>query len=435
MSLSGWNSNNKLKLVIDHSKVDEDLTNFPVLIVLSSGTGITNSDVTKVFDELSTVSGSKKIAITTSLDAQCPIEIDRWDWANEEAYLWTKIPTISSGTDTELYLYYDSTHADNTAYVGYTGETAAQQVWDSNFEGVWHLSQDPTGGAGCILDSTSNGRNYTPQGTMTAGDLVNTKVGKGLDFDGSNDYLKGSDWCYSNMLTIEAVQKPAVLTVSNMGIVNKRNIGTTSNSSEFSLNYSSDGKVYFIAWNDSDFSFIAVSSGASSTSAYSYTAGRCDGSEACVVLNDQFGTSVTQVGTIKNTSSEYQIGALSNNDTSRYFNGIIDEVRISNIARSDAWLKATYYSNFDNLIYFDVFSGYFSGTVSEFSTSISGAVIYVYNQTDGSFVGSTTSSGDGGFYIETTYSGAHFLVCVDPYGNGTYNNLIYGSMYPATISG
>ena len=52
MALSGWNSNNRLKLVLDGSKINENTLNFPVSVVLSSGTGINNYDPSLVFDEL-----------------------------------------------------------------------------------------------------------------------------------------------------------------------------------------------------------------------------------------------------------------------------------------------------------------------------------------------------------------------------------------------
>lgn len=54
MSLSGWNTNNILQLVVDSNKVDSDITNYPLLITLSSGgCGINDFDASEVFEELS----------------------------------------------------------------------------------------------------------------------------------------------------------------------------------------------------------------------------------------------------------------------------------------------------------------------------------------------------------------------------------------------
>jgi len=78
---------------------------------------------------------------------------------------------------------------------------------------------------------------------------------------------------------------------------------------------------------------------------------------------------------------------------------------------------------------------YFAGTVTEQSTAVSGASIYVYLESTGEFINSTTSSGDGSFYVTTTTSAAHFLVCVPPSGLVGYNDLVYGDLYPVTVSG
>ena len=50
---------NRYKLTIDSSKVYEDLTDFPVSVVLGSGTGQTGFDVSNIFDELDVVSGQE----------------------------------------------------------------------------------------------------------------------------------------------------------------------------------------------------------------------------------------------------------------------------------------------------------------------------------------------------------------------------------------
>ncbi|MDH5780862.1 MAG: DUF2341 domain-containing protein, partial [Candidatus Bathyarchaeota archaeon] len=131
--LNGWEK--RVKITIDNNDVDSPLSNFPVLVHLSNGSGRNNDDATFVFDEVG--SNSKKIAVTTSDGTQCYVEIERWDDVSEQAWLWVKVPSISSTTDTELYVYYDMDHADNTVYVGDTGSTAAQNVWDSSFKGVW----------------------------------------------------------------------------------------------------------------------------------------------------------------------------------------------------------------------------------------------------------------------------------------------------------
>jgi hypothetical protein len=182
---------NKLKLTVDGSKIDGDMTDFPALIALSSNSGQTGFDATDVFDELTTASGSyvnrKKIAVTTTVsgvETELYIEIDRWDdttsSGNEQAWLWTKVPTIVSGTDTELYLYYDKTHSGNTDHVGDVGDTVSQNVWDSNFNAVFHFSEDSyTGAASEIRNSVSG----TDGHAINAAQPFSALIGNGLDVD------------------------------------------------------------------------------------------------------------------------------------------------------------------------------------------------------------------------------------------------------------
>lgn len=44
-------------------------------------------------------------------------------------------------------------------------------------------------------------------------------------------------------------------------------------------------------------------------------------------------------------------------------------------------------------------------------------------------------SGTGYFWLETTYSGAHYVICLDDEAVPDYNDLIYSRIYPTTISG
>jgi hypothetical protein len=60
----------------------------------------------------------------------------------------------------------------------------------------------------------------------------------------------------------------------------------------------------------------------------------------------------------------------------------------------------------------------------------------MYRADTGEIVDETTSaSGTGYFKLETTYSGAHYVVCLDDEGLPDYNDLIYGRIYPAVIEG
>lgn len=129
--LSGWSPFNRIRIVIDHTKVDSSLSWFPCMIRISSSCGSSSQDMTRVFDEL----GANKLKIAVTSDdgvTQLYVEIEKWDNVGEEAILWVSKSgwTISNTADTVIYLYYDSAHADNNSFVGVTGAAPAQAVWD-----------------------------------------------------------------------------------------------------------------------------------------------------------------------------------------------------------------------------------------------------------------------------------------------------------------
>jgi hypothetical protein len=84
---------------------------------------------------------------------------------------------------------------------------------------------------------------------------------------------------------------------------------------------------------------------------------------------------------------------------------------------------------------------YFGGYVTEQPTPsdpVTPVVTTVrcYRRDTGEFMGEATSSGTGGYYyLETTYSGEHYVVALDPAGGESYNILGYDLMVPTTISG
>jgi len=69
-------------------------------------------------------------------------------------------------------------------------------------------------------------------------------------------------------------------------------------------------------------------------------------------LNDaQDGASTGRSGKIgRGAADRYEIGNWHKISGREFENGFADEIRISNVKRSDAWIKATYHSLFDTLI-------------------------------------------------------------------------------------
>lgn len=341
------------KITIDHTKVDADLTHFPVTVFLGPG----QKDV---FLELA-YADRKKIAFTRDDETtELYGEIEQYDVANKRAVYHVSGAgwVLSSSVDTIFYLYFDSTHADNTAHIGDSGGAVAQNVWDSNFKAVYHMSQDPTGGSGCILDSTSNGNHGTPAGSMTSDDLVDGLVGKALDFDGIDDFVDCGDVASidgATKLTIEAViNKDA--DVLDGAFARKWYSGEKSFSLGFHNEVGSEDDFKFMISDGSNLLVGRTTNGSIVIGSTYYIVGVWSGGNTVLLYQDAISKAVDYAAqntpsSVANTAEHLGIGARYNNGSPNlFFDGKIGEIRISTTDRAEAWVKATNYSLKDQLV-------------------------------------------------------------------------------------
>lgn len=140
--LAGWKYRHPL--LIQKEKITSSETDFPVAIFLNGSTGL-NGVLTALGQN------ALKIAVTDASGSELSVEVVRWDTVG---LLYVRVPIISQGVDTALYLYYDPDHADNTNYVGFTTDVAAEHVWESNFLAAWNGAKNPSEER--MFDSTSN---------------------------------------------------------------------------------------------------------------------------------------------------------------------------------------------------------------------------------------------------------------------------------------
>jgi hypothetical protein len=348
--LSGWDQ--RIRITIDNNDVDSALSDFPVLVYLSnSSSGRNNDDVSFVFDELQSDANRKKIVVTTSDGiTQCYVEIERWDDASEQAWLWVKVPSISNTTDTDLYLYYDADHADNTDYVGDPNSTPAESVWDSDYVMVQHLQET----SGTHFDSTSNGNN----GTLGAD--VNP------DADGKIDGADEFDGADGATHYISFPSSASLNTLDNMAAEAwiRTNDYTDDHQTMISFYYSSTERAYMMIDSSPEYIRIyndinnqdgweAVTNWHPENDTWYHIAWRIDGTDWKIYVNGEEKGTSTESLTMADLDDGFSLGVGQRDQQGdRTFNGFIDEVRISNISRSAAWIKASYESGRDDLVDF-----------------------------------------------------------------------------------
>jgi hypothetical protein len=242
-------------------------------------------------------------------------------------------------------LYYDKDQIDNTGYIGDIGSTPARNVWDANYRGVWHLTENPAGTAPQMKDSTENVNHGTSAGSMTSGDQVTANIDGGLDFDGTDDEIScgnAASLQITTSLTIEAWAK-TTSTASVRGIVNKQVTGTYYG---HQLRKHSDNRYRFAVGDPG--TYYAASNSAYTDSDWHYLVGVKSSTNYLFVDGVQQTSTFTR--TLTDSGADFEIGSSYSDYTSYEWLGQIDEVRVSDINRSAAWIFASYETGRDHFV-------------------------------------------------------------------------------------
>jgi hypothetical protein len=305
--------------------ISEELTEFPVLIKLESGINI---------DYSKCQNNGEDIRFEDSTGEVLSYEIEKWD-PSGTSYIWVKIPQISQNSNTDfVYLYYGNSSAEDAQ--------SPTEVWSNSYAGVWHMNNNPQSSQ--VLDSLGV-HNGAPTGVMDESQAVDGLLGKGLDFSGSNTVELGDSASLKpSNITLEAWVKPEYFDYY-LGIISSMQ----GWGSGFSLHIHPDrpGAMVSGAYLNSSTVDPEVEVW------YHIVATHNDSNEENILYVD--GTShkssirdVTYLdGAVTTIGCFYTSGSLK-------FNGIIDEIRISNTVRSAGWVAANHAAEKED----DVFCSY-----------------------------------------------------------------------------
>ncbi|NQU73292.1 MAG: hypothetical protein HQ547_01100 [Candidatus Omnitrophica bacterium] len=343
----------RVKLSIDNGDINAPLSDFPILVRLSSSSGINNEDVTAVFTEVG--ANDKKIAVTKSDGTtQCYVEIEKWNYVaspitSSEAWLWVKVSgtdSVSDSADTELYLYYDGSQSDNTTYVGDIASTAAQNVWSSDYRSVYHLNHDAADeNALDSLGAFDAEEYFAPDGNMDVAGIA----GKGDYFDG-DDYLGDNPhWGVGGAHTYSVWVKFSTLHDGTILEDGKLTYG-------HALVILASGKIaYREEYNRANNYLDSISS--YDDGSWHYVCGGHTGSVQFLYIDGELDQQQTQ-GDGNVDVSGARIGNTNGENPgfgdkkSHPLQATLDELRVSAINRSAAWIKASYESERDDLLNF-----------------------------------------------------------------------------------
>ena len=169
-------------------------------------------------------------------------------------------------------------------------------------------------------------------------------------------------------------------------------------------------------YNDNEFHFL--------------TAVRRNNNDLFLFVDGQTVSGTTDSGDYSNNIDPFFLGGIVGDYNTITF----DEVRSSDIVRSESWIETTYYSNMDNLITFDDPAlWYYFGYIKEEGNPVN-RTVNLYNRSTGELISTTTSNATTGYYyLTTTTSGEHFIVVFDDDLGSDYNALILDRLLPRGI--
>jgi len=254
-------------------------------------------------------------------------ERERHDPEAERAEYWVKLPVLQAGAVTVLYLYHTREDVADGA--------APQEVWDGNYVFVHHMEE--AAGASFVYDSTANGMTGTNTG-VTLG--VNGYINGGAQGTGAvgQATLIGNFARPSSAATVELWFKPnqaagrdhSMFFINGANYAYRLEVSTASNLFSYvhngnaEIQYPGASTLTMGAWH------YAADIWSSSQGRAMYLDGALDGS-----LSDK---TLPYAPWWVNTRILYQ------------FNGSVDEVRFSKIARTAEWIGAQNLSMRDQLL-------------------------------------------------------------------------------------
>lgn len=332
-------------ITIDADKISSSLTDWTLLITRDM---LANEVVDPSGGNASQADGGDvQVFSDAAYTSQCALEIVGWEHdsstgagdADIEAY--AILPSVSAVVDTPAYLRYnaDSPESQPAASDTYGSENA----WDSNYQSVHHC-QDA--GSTTLLDSTANNFDLTEIGSV--GSTSGPFGGTAISLTTTSWYqLTGTPQVTSLPVTFECLSRvPDVTNSWPLMFIGDQSFanywvglqarGDQASDPIFAFHHSQGGPAV-----------ASAAAGSYSANTWMHAAARFISNTSRTATFNTTHVNNTDSGPVSPSGWDYfSIGRnidLTPSGTSA--NGLLlDEVRVSNVARSDAWLDANYYN-------------------------------------------------------------------------------------------
>ena len=334
------------KITINNARVSATLTDFPVLISLTD---------TRLQSQAQ-LSGNDIVFTGSDGTTRLRHEIEKYDGTTGQLVAWVKVPSVSSTAPTDIYMYYGNPAP------GLPSQQDPANVWDPNFVAVHHLKENPAGAAPQMNDSTSNANHGSTQGTWAPTASVAAKIGNGLQFNGTNDFLKvpesssldsttdgGTFELWINWTKADDTRYQRLLMSSNT-LFGPGGAGgpEVHGGFEWAIQAIGNGNGhYFYPWGDPDYLNYNLAPNPFVNGQWHHLALTLNWStKAVAIYVDGNPLSFTT----QNVPTYWTKLAFPNDwwwggtpdDPTGYFAGVFDEIRVSNVVRSPAYITTSY---------------------------------------------------------------------------------------------
>jgi hypothetical protein len=228
--------------------------------------------------------------------------------------------------------YYSFTYPPN----GVMPTVTTNVPWDSNYVGVWHFKEDPSGTAPQMKDSTSNG-NHLTSSNMLSVNQVSGKIDGSLNYASLlSSYL--SDTSATNIPVNNGVQTESAWFLVSSNPNSAQDILTLKTSGDSAVKMGFTSQNFAISTGGGS-TLVTASLSILSASTWHYVAYTYDGITNILYIDGAKVASSTSAPNSGAPNSVY-VGTLSG--SGEFFNGQIDETRVSNIVRSSSWIYTEY---------------------------------------------------------------------------------------------
>jgi hypothetical protein len=340
-----------------------NVTNFPVLLSIQSNDLIVSGTCADKIQNPTGPNYDFAFFDPSAASSELYYQVQSYNSTTGTLLVWVRIPTMYATTNNTLAFEYGAkvppvTH--NTAFF--------ENTWTADYQAVYHFSE--SGYTGTTADGTSNNRTASLAGFSSSNYVAAGKIGSCYTFGGVAD-MEAPATSPSSTVTMSAWVNTSNNNVDEKVITDENSGGDGSGGYKLGVYFGSAETEAVYTLNRSS---TTPAEPGLSTNTWYYVQGVYDGTTMSTYVNGvQYKKyAVTATSTFTNT---LYIGI---GEGKIYpFNGMIDEPRVSNVAKSSDWIKMEY-ANQNSPTTFATLSTNATACNTTYGSAIPGEISYTW---------------------------------------------------------